>query len=102
MAGPDGLQYVWIPSLFHCIIKEMLADQSNSPNDLPEPTNTIAYLSAFRTVACEVLKPTAAELNTLIAGKKTPFTDADDAYFYVAEASNHYTVAAARNGTGCA
>ena len=102
MAGPDGLQYVWIPSLFHCIIKEMHTDQPNKPSDLPEPTNAIFYLSGDRKVVCEVPKPTTAELNTLIKGKETPFTDADDAYFYVAFASKHLTVAAARTDAGCA
>ena len=98
LAGRDN-QPIWIESLRHCAVKEMIIDQ---PGDVKDLGYTIGNLVIVEKKPGAVASPTMDELNDLIKrSKAAPFPSAKDGYFYVGKASPWDTVEEARKAFNC-
>ena len=111
---------VWIVSLTRCIVHEMVRDDPHNPDD-PKETNETRHIlkKANETLHIvkktnenlqilmnkpngAVAKPTMAELNRLInETTAVPFSSAEEAYYYVFEATKFVSLDGARQGAGC-
>ena len=100
LAGPTGKAFVWMDSLVHCGIHEMIRDDPQNPDDLKKTGGTLVILKDKPDGA--VAKPTMAELNKLIKNNEAaPFASGEDGYFYIRKASPFDTVEKAKENIKC-
>ena len=90
---------VWIRSLMHCTVHEMVRDNTHNPDDFKKLQET--HILMNKPVGA-IATPTMAYLNNLIKKNSAlPFTSAEDAYYYANRASAFVSVEGARQGAGC-